>query len=446
MNPRALPSIRERLTRSLFWRMALAVSALSLLTLATLNVLLSRQHEQQLERRIVKLSDIAAKAELEGALVTDRLAEYAPRRPGTHLVVRDSRGSVVYQDADLPAHALSAHVRSAEFTRSLGTASTPLTFVITIDVAEDVQLARAMAALLAGITLVAALTARWMGARVVSHGLAPIDLMGRALAEVDPANLAYRLRLDQPAAELQPWIELFNSLMARLEAAYRQLESFNADVAHELRTPLNNMIGQTEVALARPRTGPQLQETLSSNLEELHRLGHLVQDMLFLSRADRGAQARREEALSLAQLAHEVAEFHEAAAEERGLQVSVVGDAVIAVDAGLMRRALSNLLSNAVRHALPHSALRISIEVLRLRSVEEVSLRVENSGPDIATEPLPRLFERFFRADASRNAMDINHGLGLSIVAAIARMHGGRPLAQSGNGLTSIGFTVTAVG
>lgn len=439
----ALPSIRERLTRSLFWRMAFAVSVLSLLTLATLHALLARQHEQRLERRVAKISDIAVKAQRDGASLVERLAEYAPRRPGTRLVVKDGDGSIVYQDADLPAHTLSEHVRSAEFTRSLSTAP-PLSFVITIDVAEDVQLARAMAGMLAAITAGAALLARWTGARAVRRGLAPIDLMGRALADVDPANLSYRLHLDQPPAELQPWIERFNTLMSRLEAAYRQLESFNADVAHELRTPLNNMIGQTEVALARPRTVLQLQETLSSNLEELHRLGHLVQDMLFLSRADRGAQARREEALSLAQLAHEVAEFHEAAAEERGLHVSVVGDALIAVDAGLMRRALSNLLSNAVRHALPNSVLRISIEVLELRPASEVSLRVENNGPDIATDHLPRLFDRFFRADSSRNATDVNHGLGLSIVAAIARMHGGRPVAQSRDGLTSIGFTIAA--
>jgi two-component system heavy metal sensor histidine kinase CusS len=386
MNTTRARSIRASLTRSLFLRMAAVIGLLSVLALAALHLLLTQQQDRQLDRRVAKITDIAVKAERDGVALAERLAEYAPRRPGTRLVVVDASGTTLYRDADVAAHTLTQHVRTAVFTPQGMTARDrwPLRFEITIDVSDDVELVAAMAAMLSVVTLVAALAARWAGADAVRQGFEPIDRLEQALARIDPSNLAYRVHLTPGACELEPWIDRFNALLERLESAYRQLESFNADVAHELRTPLNNLIGHTEVALSRPRSAEQLQETLSSNLEELHRLGHLVHDMLFLSRADRGAQARRDGTTSLARIAHEVADFHEAAAEERGLRVEVLGDALVAVDAGLMRRAVSNLLSNAVRHAAPHSALQIAIEASNAPSEHEVSVTVRNQGPDIA--------------------------------------------------------------
>jgi two-component system, OmpR family, heavy metal sensor histidine kinase CusS len=443
MNLPSSATIRSRLTRTLFWRMVFGLGLLSLLAFAALHLLLARQQDAHLERRVVKLTDIAVKAERDGVALAQRLADYAPRRPGTRLVVRSADGRVIYEDADLPAHTLSRHVRRLAFVPpGLAPASPSAQFEITIDVAEHVELARAMAAMLLAITLLAAAGARWAGADAVRRGLAPLDRLSEQLARIEPTNLGQRLSLSEPAGELQPWVDRFNALLVRLEQAYRQLENFNADVAHELRTPLNNLIGQTEVALSKPRSAAQLQETLSSNLEELHRLGRLVQDMLFLSRADRGAKARCEQPVSLAALAREVVEFHEAAVDERGLHVRVVGDAHVAVDAALLRRAVSNLLSNAARHAAPNTAIEIGIASTNASPGCEVTLTVQNRGQPIAPTHLPRLFDRFFRADPSRHAADVNHGLGLSIVAAIARMHGGRPLAQSSQEETRIGFTM----
>ncbi len=435
-------SIRSRLTHALVWRIVCGLGLLSLLALAALHGLLARQQQEQLDRRVVKLTDIAVKAERDGAGLAQRLAEYAPRRPGTRLVVRGAGGNVTYADPDLPAHVLSAHIRQAVFVPSgLAGASPAPQFEITIDVLDDVELERAMAAMLFAFTLLAALGARWAAGTAVRQGLAPLDRLSEQLSSVAPTNLGYRLSLHQPAAEIEPWVESFNALLVRLERAYRQLESFNADVAHELRTPLNNLIGQTEVALSRPRTQAELHDVLSSNLEELHRLGHLVHDMLFLSRADRGALARREGPVSLAALAQEVVDYHEAAIEDRQLGVEIAGDAKVAVDAGLIRRAVSNLLSNAVRHAAHHSTVLIDIGPAPAPESGTLELAVVNRGDDIAAEDLPRIFDRFFRADASRNAGDVHHGLGLAIVAAIARMHGGQAVARSRGGETRIAMT-----
>ena len=168
---------------------------------------------------------------------------------------------------------------------------------------------------------------------------------------ISPRRLDQRLRLGDPAEELQPWIDQFNALMDRLERAYAQLEGFNADVAHELRTPLATLIGQTEVALSRERSAESLRETLVSNLEEMQRLSAMVNDMLFLSQADRGAIARRGAPVSLAALAQQVVEFHEAPLEEAALAVRIEGDAL-----GRGRR--SAVQARGVQPARQRDALR----------------------------------------------------------------------------------------
>jgi two-component system, OmpR family, heavy metal sensor histidine kinase CusS len=164
--------------------------------------------------------------------------------------------------------------------------------------------------------------------------------------------------------------------------------------------------------------------------------------MLFLASADRGAQARRNAAASLAAIAWQVIEFHEAALAERNLRVAVRGDATVPVDEPLFKRAISNLLGNAVRFADPGSEITVQIGA---DGPGEVRVLVQNHGVEIEPAHLPRLFDRFFRAESSRASEgQAHHGLGLSIVAAIARMHSGRTFARSNGGVTALGFTLSA--
>ena len=394
MNSPRPATIRSRLTQTLFWRMVFGLGLLSLLAFAGLHVLLARQQEAQLERRMVKLTDIAVKAERDGVALAERLTDYAPRRPGTRLVVRSADARVIYEDSDLPAHKLSPHVRRLAFVPAgLSPAAPAPQFEITIDVAEHVELARAMAAMLLGITLLAALGARWAGADAVRRGLAPLDRLSEQLADIEPTNLGRRLALSEPAGELQVWVDRVNALLVRLEQAYRQLENFNADVAHELRTPLNNLIGQTEVALSRlgpPRSCKKPSAPTSKNF---------IASAIWCTTCcsfrvpTARAKARREQPVSLAALAREVVEFHEAAIDERGLHVRVMGDANVSVDAGLLRRAVSNLLSNAARHAAPNSAIEIGIALTGPWPKLEVALTVQNRGQQIAPAHLPRIFD-----------------------------------------------------
>lgn len=286
---------------------------------------------------------------------------------------------------------------------------------------------------LCGIALVA-----MVGYRIARFGLQPLTRLSDGAQALNPRQLSQRLSLTPSVCELGPLVDSFNGALDRLETAYAQLEGFNADVAHELRTPIGNMIGMTQVALTRERSHEELRETLESNLEELERLRSIVNDMLFLARADRGEQAEKLDRASLAQEAARTIEFLEPLLEEKSLSVQVIGDAEAPVDRSLFRRALSNLLHNAIQHA--PSGARLVVE---LRSgLDRVEVAVANPGEQIASEHLARLFDRFYRADSARSRSADSHGLGLAIVKAIAKMHGGGVFAQSANGINRIGLTL----
>lgn len=208
-------------------------------------------------------------------------------------------------------------------------------------------------------------------------------------------------------------------------------------MAHELNTPLSVLIGSCQLGLQRTRSIDELREILARNLEDLDRMASIVRDMLFLAKADQGGRVRQSAAVSLRQIALEVVDFHDAALHEAGVQAEIIGDAQIVVDMGLMRRALSNLLSNATRYAERGSSINIRIEAA---STDECAIAVENQGPVISAAELRRVFERFYRADHARSGSDVNHGLGLAIVDAIASMHGGRTFAHSDAGRTQVGM------
>ncbi|WP_082754957.1 heavy metal sensor histidine kinase [Variovorax sp. PAMC 28711] len=314
----------------------------------------------------------------------------------------------------------------------------PVRLELTLDSSSDDLLLERLAWTLVAAATLGSLGVAWTGFLIVRRGLRPLKQLTAQTAAAGPTRPGARIDATSYASELHPWIEQFNALLERAEGAYAQLEAFNADVAHELRTPLANMIAQVEIELSQVRPVGALREAMSSQLEEAQRLSAIVTDMLFLSKADRGARARRGRLLSIAEQVAAVGEFHEAELEAAALSLRIDGDAVVQVDVGLLRRAVSNLLSNAIRYAKTNSLICVEIEHQDMM----VRLSVVNRGDKIDPAALPRLFERFYRADISRSGSSSHHGLGLAIVAAIARMHGGKPFAESARGVTRIGFTL----
>lgn len=351
-------------------------------------------------------------------------------------------------DADTPLYttpstpAARADLRRVEFEiPSQWSLTTLLRAELALDSSSDTRLLRHLAWTLFASALAGAVVVSAGGAWFVRRALFPVRDLARQAAELNPENVGQPLDGSAQAQELQPLVAQFNALLVRLDTAYQQLEGFNADVAHELRTPLATLIGETELALSRERSIPELRDVLGSNLEDLQRLTGLVNDMLFLSRADRGERARRRFVGSVSARAAEVVEFHDAALQEAGVRVRVRGDSGGDFDTALLRRALSNLLANATRFAERGSVIDIDIEP---DATGGIRLSVSNDGPVIPAEHLPRLFDRFHRVDGAREHGETNHGLGLAIVAAIARMHGGAVFARSTTDRTTVGLTLTA--
>jgi two-component system, OmpR family, heavy metal sensor histidine kinase CusS len=437
-------SIGARLSWQLFWQTAIGLGVLCMLIYGAALYLFKLKHDEAIATKMGVVQEVVRGAYKRGGSeeVATKLAYYAPKLMNVHVQVSDAQGVTVYaaaKDTNAWSGERGFHLR--DFSVAADDGSPPvLQGRVAFDFCDDEQLMGILAGVLLLCVLTGAAFVGWATFWRVKRELQPLKALAQQTRAIAPDKLGTRLKIDQPVEELQPWIDQFNHLMGRLERAYMQLEGFNADVAHELRTPLAALIGHTEVALSRERPVAELRDTMLSNLEEAQRLAALVNDMLFLSQADRGATARRGAASSLAALAAQVVEFHEAMLEEAGLTARIEGDAQAAVDEPLVKRAIANLLGNAIRFAKPGSCVVVRIAP---DEAEQLRVEVENAGAAIAPQHLTRLFDRFFRVDEARpGSSQSHHGLGLAIVAAIARMHAGRPLAESHDGTTRVGFTL----
>jgi two-component system heavy metal sensor histidine kinase CusS len=279
----------------------------------------------------------------------------------------------------------------------------------------------------------AALATGLLGRFAASRGLAPLRAMRERAALVTAQRLDQRLPVDAVPAELADLATTLNDMLARLEEAFRRLSDFSSDIAHELRTPVSNLMTQTQVSLARTRDAASYRGILESNAEEFERLARMISDMLFLAKAENGLALVDCEQVDLAREVRDLFEFYEALADEKGVRLELVGACNVMGDRLMLRRALSNLLSNALRYTPRGGSVVVSMEAQDGQTV----LSVENSGETIAQQHLPRLFERFYRADPSRQqATGEGTGLGLAITQAIVRAHQGQVSVISEAGRT----------
>lgn len=286
------------------------------------------------------------------------------------------------------------------------------------------------------VSVVTVLAVSLLGWWIARHGLAPVDRLSRHARSLNPEDLGLRLPGDGMPAELSGMVTAFNDALERLQQAYVRLSAFNADVAHELRTPLGNLIGQTQVALSRSRRASELEEVLQSNLEELERLRSIINDMLFLARADQGAMAANLTQVSLAAATRKSAEFLDMLFEDVGMALVIEGDAAVPVERSLFERAITNLLHNAIRHGRGPGRVTVQIE----GDGPLATVAVRNPGGPIHEAQLARLFDRFYRLDPARENSGESHGLGLAVVKAVALMHGGAVFAHCEDGEVVIGF------
>ena len=265
--------------------------------------------------------------------------------------------------------------------------------------------------------LFALVIGRWMAARA----LAPLVSMAEATRRIDVADLGRRLPLRGADDELDQVAHAFNDTLGRLEQAIAEMRQFSTAIAHELRTPLAALRGRTELALMQHMSVDQHRQALTDQLEELDTLSRLISQLLTLARAEAGQIPLQRMPVDLAYMAATLVEQLEPVAQAKGCRLSVHASSPVGVlgDAGWLERLLLNLLDNAIKFTPSGGA----IEVYVRRDGGDAVLEVADSGVGIAPGAVPHVFERFFRADASRSTAAEGAGLGLSLVKWIADRH-----------------------
>lgn len=267
------------------------------------------------------------------------------------------------------------------------------------------------------------------GRLATQRGLQPLERITRAANAVTPAHLAHRIPLDPPwPPELTDLVRVFNEMMQRLDEAFARLARFSADLAHELRNPVNNLMGEMEVCLAHERSDGEYRATLESGLEECRRLANLIENLLFIARAENAEKSLCAEVFDVREACVRVLEQHATAAAGRGIHIRCEGDGWINADPLLFRQALGNLLDNAIRYSLPDSEIQVAMRMLPTGGME---LEVRDRGQGIALEHLPHVFDRFYQANPARARHGQGTGLGLAIVRSIMQLHAGEASLDS---------------
>lgn len=280
-----------------------------------------------------------------------------------------------------------------------------------------------------------------LGWVVTRHGLRPLHKMAQVAEGITAHKIKDRLPTMHLPAELRSLAASFNGMLNRLEDALARLSDFSSDIAHELRTPVNNLMTQTQVSLSKERSVEEYRDVLFSNMEEYERLARMIGDMLFLAKADNGQIVPHVETIMLGDEVHALFEFYDAVAAEKRVNLVCTGSADVLGDRLMLRRALSNLLSNAIRHASSGSTVNVTLKELQ----DRVEITVCNRGETLTADFLTRIFERFYRADASRYRVDEGAGLGLAITRSIVHAHHGQISASSAAGLTCFVMVIPRV-
>ncbi len=318
----------------------------------------------------------------------------------------------------------------------------PATVAVATDISHHEHFMDSFRTTLWLFVVLAALLTGFLGWLAVRRGLAPLQAMKHKAESITAQRLDARLAVDAVPAELADLAQTLNAMLSRLEESFRRLSDFSSDLAHEFRTPVSNLLTQTQVTLSQTRTPEAYRDVLASNVEEFERLSRMIADMLFIAKADDGRIVPSRQVLDLATLIDDLVEFHRLVADEKGVTISREGSATLNGDSLMIRRAISNLLSNAIRHAPPGGSVNV---VIQAQEAGEVGIKISNTGETVPAEHLPRLFDRFYRADPSRTGEGAHSGLGLAIVKSIVEAHGGAVSVTSEVGMTSFSVVLPGV-
>ncbi|HSW07247.1 heavy metal sensor histidine kinase [Aquabacterium sp.] len=493
--PRALRFCLRRLKRSLTAQISLSIAMISILLVAGSGLMIIRMAARELieDKELFMLANLALLREDLGAARFDltqepqRLVRRMDLQLGNlHMAMYDEHRQVIAASehfevpaARLPAHAILADhlplgIQQSD-VRALAQALGPLTTVwdapdghsfrvllaripvppdslaagrtrsLLVAFAYDLTQNRKLMAAefrIFGFTLLAgALAAALMGVWIARRILAGPRHLAAVANRISVRPLHERLQVANSPTELRESAEAFNRMLDRLDSAFKRLSEFSSDLAHDLRTPINNLLGEAQVALSKPRSAAEYRAVLESAVEDYERISRLIENMLFLARADDPQAAIRPLWIDLQPWLERGCGYFEMLAEECGVTLAMQMAGVGAMwqqvwaDETLLTRALGNLVSNALRYAPRGSQITVGSQ---LHEGGTCTLTVCNDGPPIAPEHQQRIFDRSFRVDPSRAGSASGSGLGLAIVKSIMDLHGGTVTVASAPGQPTV--------
>ena len=263
---------------------------------------------------------------------------------------------------------------------------------------------------------------------LAGRALRPVDAITLTAQRIAAGDLTQRIQT-RSKDEIGRLASTFNDMIARLETSFRQIRQFSADASHELRTPLTIIKGETELALRKPRSPEMYREALESNLEEIDRMNRIVEELLFLSRADLGEIKVASDPVQLESLIQEVQQQAIVLGQDRQVETTLgrVEPAQVLGDEWRLREMLLNLVDNAVKYSRHTGTVQLSL----VRDGNMACLSVRDHGIGISPEEQGHIFDRFYRTDAARAHFQKGTGLGLSICKWIAEAHHGRIQVES---------------
>ncbi len=445
-----LSKLKKQLPLSLTLRVILFVALTVAVCLSLMASLINSSidhHFQQQDAGELEVIIKAIESNLNAEFTTDnQLSDQLKRavsgHHGVYYDVRNSDGELIYKNSELNFVTVSKEAPVAtQFTdeniqlwyiedqtfRGLVTSLTVSGKTYQVITAINIdfhlhflnQFEQSLWMIMAGSSILILLAA-WLA---IYQGLNPLRALSNEVADIQANKMNVRLDAGKVPVELRNLVESFNQMLDRLEDSFSRLADFSTDIAHELRTPLTNIITQTQVNLSKPRNQETYQEMLFSNLEELERLSVLINDMLRIAKVNNGLIKPDKVALNSHTEIEVLFEFFDAFAEEAGVALASTGpEIIIDADQSHLRQALSNLLSNAIRHSTKASQVIIETRVI---NDKQALISVINSGNPIPENVLPYLFDRFYRVDKSRNRHSEGAGLGLAIAKALIEANDG---------------------
>lgn len=291
------------------------------------------------------------------------------------------------------------------------------------------------------ILLIGILSSLLIGFLIARRGLRSFYLLTETVHKITTTSLNQRVDPKTLPIELNELGSAFNKMLDRIETSFIRLKQFSADLSHELRTPITNLIGQTEVTLAYDQSVSGYRKVLESNLEEFQRLSSLMENILFLSKAENPRLELKKSWLNIHEEIEMICEFYQAMFDEKSIKVSQSGNASLFANSVMMRRMISNILSNAIKYTPQNGSVAFEIQ----ETTESIQITVSDTGIGIAAEHIPHLFDRFYRIDAARSSTP-GTGLGLAIVKSIVELHEGNiNIASEINKGTTISITFSSL-